>query len=77
MNDKDIQALNKLILEAVVHGADIGGAYNQNEVGLETAMQYFIDRFNLENYEINEVEIQRFDGEWTVPQFVAWKGVEE
>ena len=73
MTDKDIKALNKLILEAVIFGADLGGAYCQNEPALETAMQYFIDRFNLSNYEIKELAIKRDDGLWEVPQFVKWE----
>lgn len=78
MTDKDIEAINNLILEAVIHGADISGSYNQNRDGLICAMDYFMETYDLyDKYKIDEVDVKKADGvelylngTWNVPQFV-------
>ena len=39
----EISLINKIVREAVMHGADAGGSYDSNEEGLTKALQRYID----------------------------------
>lgn len=51
MNDieKEVDLMNRIIDEAVVHGADTGGAYYQNEEGLESAINTWLHYKKIDN----------------------------
>lgn len=51
--EKLVDILNDVIVNAVWHGGDPGGAYNQNEDGLRQSIQSAIEHFGLEGYAIS------------------------
>lgn len=40
---KEIEIINKIIVEAVMHGADSGGSYNSNEEKLIAAIEEWLE----------------------------------
>ena len=40
--DQEIQLINDIIVNAIAHGADMGGSYEQNVKGLSEAMNRWI-----------------------------------
>lgn len=63
VNKYDVFAVNDIILEAVKHGADIGGSYGSNEKDLLKAMSRYARRFGWEGVCIYE------EPSWGAPQF--------
>ena len=66
MNDTEyiIKIVNNLVLQAVIHGADSGGSYNNNKEKLESALNDIIECFNLTRCKIE------WDDEWGNPVIV-------
>lgn len=72
MTDEEVQMLNSLILEAMVHGADSGGSYAQNFDGLTCAMVSIMKYYNLnDRYAISEIDVKRQGAVWRTLQFVG------
>ena len=66
--EKEIQIINKIIREAVIHGADVGGSYDQNEKKLCDAIVSWIEIKGLsEQYTIKDIPVG--DG-WKTYQIV-------
>lgn len=66
--DREIKLINKIIREAVIHGADAGGSYDSNEENLINAVYDWMDSKHLTDwYALKEVE---FDDGWCVLQLV-------
>ena len=81
-NNEIVLKLNILINEAICHGADAGGSYNQNEKNLVEAIKSIVKVLGLEDeyevvncteYNIDIVGIDTSYGDW----FVIPKGVIE
>lgn len=81
-NNEIVLKLNILINEAICHGADSGGSYDQNEKNLVKAIKSIIKVLGLEDeYEVvncteNNIDIIDIDtsyGDW----FIIPKGVVE
>lgn len=66
----EINLINDIILNAVIHGADSGGSYNSNEDGLKQAINAWITEKNLVDYTIQEVERICNRREYSVLQIV-------
>ncbi len=47
--EKEIQLVNEIIANAIIHGADLGGTYDQNEKELTKAINNWIKAKGLEN----------------------------
>ena len=47
--DKEIEMINKIIVEAVMHGADAGGSYDSNEKNLTGSMKEWLELKGLSN----------------------------
>lgn len=71
--DKEIEMINKIIVEAVMHGADAGGSYDSNEKNLTDAMKEWLELKCLSNrygVEKNTEVETRYRTILTVPQIV-------
>lgn len=71
--DKEIEMINKIIAEAVMHGADSGGSYDSNEKNLTDAMKEWLELKCLSNrYGVEKnMEVKtRCRAILTVPQIV-------
>lgn len=67
--EREIQIINKIIEEAVIHGADSGGSYDQNEEGLLRAINDWLEMKDLSTeYEIVEIPVRR--GRWRIYQII-------
>ena len=72
----ELRLLNKIILEAIVHGGDSGGPYLTNEKDLIQAMKDYIKYKNKQD--IWDEEVVEVDGYLPkVPQFVLLAKGEE
>lgn len=47
--EKEIELVNEMIANAIIHGADLGGSYDQNEKELTRAINNWIVAKGLEN----------------------------
>ena len=47
--EQEIQLINDIIVNAIAHGADIGGSYEQNVKGLSEAMNRWIREKGLQD----------------------------
>ena len=47
--EKEIQLINDIIVNAIAHGADMGGSYEQNVKGLSNAMNRWIKEKGLQD----------------------------
>ena len=47
--DREIELINDIIVNAIAHGADMGGSYEQNVVGLSEAMDRWIQEKGLQD----------------------------
>lgn len=63
MNEYDVHALNNVILQAVKHGADMGGSYCSNEEALVESMVAFARRMGWDGLCIYE------EPTWGAPQY--------
>lgn len=53
--EKEIWIINKIIREAIIHGADNGGSYEQNEKSLVKAIYEWLELKDLsDKYKIKE-----------------------
>lgn len=67
--EKEIQIVNKIIREAVIHGADAGGSYNSNEENLIESIKAWLNLKEMsDKYTIDELEVG--DG-WYIYQIVS------
>ena len=63
---EEIELINKIIAEAVMHGADIGGSYNSNEEDLTEAITDWLKFKGIDNdYCVKYQEVGRPCGRWT------------
>lgn len=67
---KEINLINDIVFNAVMHGSDSGGSYNSNEDGLKQALNIWIKEKNLVDYVVEEVERSYGFGVWDVLQIV-------
>lgn len=47
--EQEIQLINDIIVNAIAHGADMGGSYEQNVMGLSKAMNRWIQEKGLQD----------------------------
>lgn len=67
--EKEIKLINNIIAEAIIHGADSGGSYEQNEYNLITAInEWLIFKGLHHKYTVKE-DIY-VGGGWAVHQIV-------
>lgn len=66
----EISLINKIVREAVMHGADPGGSYDSNEEGLTKALQRYIDFKGV--YDYYTVANVKF-GAQRIPQIICKK----
>ena len=69
LEEKIVLAINDLIFNAVVHGADAGGSYDQNEQGLCESIFNLLQVLGIQDYIL---EYMYRDG-WRVIQLVKEK----
>lgn len=63
----EIALINQIIKEAIIHGADAGGSYEQNNEALTKAVNDWLEYKNISNdYKLTKVII---DG-WNINQIV-------
>ena len=67
--EKEIELVNKIIKEAVIHGADSGGSYEQNELNLIIAVNEWLIFKGLSNKYTLKEDIPVGNG-WSVHQIV-------
>lgn len=66
--EKEIKIINKIIAEAVCHGADAGGSYDQNAYNLITAInQWLIFKGWANRYTVEETIAEN---EWHTYQII-------
>lgn len=71
--EKEIEMINKIIVEAVMHGADSGGSYDSNEKNLIGTMKDWLEFKGLSNkygVEKNSEVVTRYRTILIVPQIV-------
>ena len=67
-NNREVELINHIIREAVIHGADAGGSYNSNEENLINAVYDWLDLKHLtDKYALKEHD---FDDGWCILQLV-------
>lgn len=66
----EINLINDIVLNAVVHGADSGGSYDSNGDGLENALNAWLKEKNITGYTIEIVNRTYRRREYSVPQIV-------
>lgn len=73
--EKEIEMINKIIVEAVMHGADSGGSYDSNEKNLIGTMKDWLEFKGLSNrygVEKNSEVVTRYRTTLIVPQIVLY-----
>lgn len=67
--ENEIKLINNIVLQAIEHGADIGGSYDSNEKNLIIALNNWINYHNLSSkYIAKTVEVKDY---WNdAPQIV-------
>lgn len=66
--EKEIQIVNKIIREAVINGADVGGSYRSNEDNLIKSIKAWLELKDLsDKYTIADIPVG--DG-WCMQQIV-------
>lgn len=71
--EEEIYLINRIVGEAVWHGADCGGAYYQNEESLLKALNDWIRHKSLyDEYEIHNIDVRTADqtGLSEIPQIM-------
>jgi hypothetical protein len=67
---EEIKLINKIIAEAVMHGADMGGSYDSNEEDLTEAITDWLKFKGVDNdYCVKKQEVRKLCGCWTA----VWK----
>lgn len=73
---EEIKIINRLIADAVIHGADAGGSYNQNEDGLTEAItNWLIFKGIDDKYIAKYQDVYMYRGLWGIIQ-ICLKGGE-
>lgn len=70
---KEIEIINKIIVEAVMHGADSGGSYDSNEKNLTGSIKDWLELKGLSDIygvEKNSEVVTRYRTTLIVPQIV-------
>lgn len=67
--EKEIKIVNKIIREAIIHGADLGGSYRQNEENLVNAISEWLELKGLSDKYVVKDNIDVGDG-WNLHQIV-------
>lgn len=63
---EEIELVNKIIVEAVMHGADCGGSYDSNEEGLTEAITNWLKSKGIDNdCCVKYQTVKRVYGKWT------------
>ena len=62
--EKQIELINDIIFNAIMHGADPGGSYDCNEEGLYRSIENWLKTNNITGYTIGEVDIPYNGGTW-------------
>jgi hypothetical protein len=70
--EKEIEIINKIIKESIIHGADAGGSYEQNEYNLIVAINEWLIFKGLHHRYTVEEDVYVGDG-WAVHQIVPVK----
>ena len=73
--EKEIEMINRIIVEAVMHGADSGGSYDSNEKNLIGTMKEWLEFKGLSNRYIVEknAEVEtRYRTIIIVPQIIPY-----
>ena len=73
--EKEIEMINRIIVEAVMHGADSGGSYDSNEKNLIGTMKEWLEFKGLSNRYIVEknAEVEtRYRTIMIVPQIIPY-----
>lgn len=66
--EKEIYVINKIIKEAIIHGADSGGSYESNKDNLVNAINEWLNMKNLScEYIIDKIAT---DDRWEVYQII-------
>lgn len=71
IENQEIDIVNNIIAQAIVHGADCGGSYESNKEGLEKAIFEWLEyRDSSDCYEVVDcyTKIRGLDGIWPVLQ---------
>lgn len=72
--NKEIEIINKIIVEAVMHGADSGGSYDSNEKNLIDAVEEWLELkdFGYEYTVKKDVEVlTKYRTTLNVPQIIS------
>lgn len=76
--NEEIKIINRLIAEAVIHGADAGGSYDQNEDGLTEAITNWLIFKGIDDKYIAKYQDVYMDkGLWSIIQICLKDGVQE
>lgn len=67
--EKEIKIVNKIIREAIIHGADLGGSYRQNEENLVNTISEWLELKGLSDKYVVKDNIDVGDG-WNLHQIV-------
>lgn len=69
--ENEINCINQIIIESVIHGADSGGSYDSNENNLIKSLNNWLELKNLKaKYEVKEVEVHIRRQLWFILQIV-------
>lgn len=72
--EKEIEIINKIIKESIIHGADAGGSYEQNEYNLIVSINEWLIFKGLYNRYTVKKGVYVGDG-WAVHQIVPIENV--
>lgn len=62
--EKEIKIVNKIIREAIIHGADMGGSYEQNESALVSSINKWLELKGLSDEYVVKNRINTGNGWW-------------
>lgn len=69
--ENEINCMNQIIIESVIHGADSGGIYGSNENNLINSINNWLELKHLKDkYEVKEVEVHIKRQLWCMIQIV-------
>ena len=73
--NEEIKIINRLIAEAVIHGADCGGSYDQNTDGLMDAITNWLVFKGIDDKYIARYEdVYIYNGLWEIIQICSKGG---
>jgi hypothetical protein len=62
--EKEVNLINNIVLNAIMHGSDAGGSYNSNEDGLKRSLNMWIESKGLTDYVVQVVDVIYDNGKW-------------